>query len=296
MNTSDSIDQQIPSSGSGQTPGQMLRVARERQGIDLAALAFLLKVPVQQLQALEDDCYDAFRGPTFVRAVAQAVCRHVGIDPAPVLAALPQTSHALPARPSTLHKPMPARRQRHGWRISPQVMLVGLLMLLGSAALIWWPVLSDLWPNSEAQPAASESSMPSAQASDGQQEPVGFSVPSEVASEPMSPAASSAASVPVVMASASAAPSAPDAQTKVPAESGLQVSMQSETWVEIRDARNQIVLARRVKAGETLKPSVTGPVFVYIGRADAAQVQWRGQVLDLKPHTQNNEVRLQLKP
>ena len=296
MNTPDSIDQQLPSSGSGQTPGQMLRVARERQGMDLAALAFLLKVPVQQLQALEDDRYDVFRGPTFVRAVAQAVCRHVGIDPAPVLAALPQTSHTLGVRPSALHEPLPARRQRYGRKISPQVMLAGLLMLLVSAALIWWPSLSDLWADTEALPGASESSMPSAQASEGQQEPVGFPVPSEVASEPMSSAASSAVSVPLVLASASAVPSVPDAQTKASAESGLQVSMQTEAWVEIRDARQQIVLARRVKAGETLKPAVTGPVFVYIGRADSAQVQWRGQVLDLKPHTLNNEVRLQLKP
>lgn len=291
MNTPDSIDQQLPSSSSGQTPGQMLRLARERQGMDLAALAFLLKVPVQQLQALEDDHYDAFRGPTFVRAVAQAVCRHVGIDPAPVLAALPQTSHTLGVRSSALHEPLPARRQRYGRKISPQVMLTGLLMLLVSAALIWWPVLSDLWPDRESLPAAAESSMPSVQASEGQQEPVGFPVPSEVASEPMS-----SASVPVALASASAVSSVPDSQTKAPAESGLQVSMQSEAWVEIRDTRNQIVLARRAKAGETLKPAVTGPVFVYIGRADAAQVQWRGQVLDLKPHTQNNEVRLQLKP
>ena len=291
MNTPDSIDQQLPSSGSGQTPGQMLRVARERQGMDLAALAFLLKVPVQQLQALEDDRYDVFRGPTFVRAVAQAVCRHVGIDPAPVLAALPQTSHKLGVRSSALHEPLPARRQRYGRKISPQVMLPGLVLLRVSAALIWWPVLSDLWPDSESLPAAAESSMPSVQASEGQQEPVGFPVPSEVASEPMS-----SASVPVALASASAVSSVPDSQIKASAESGLLVSMQSEAWVEIRDARNQIVLARRVKAGETLKPAVTGPVFVYIGRADAAQVQWRGQVLDLKPYTQNNEVRLQLKP
>ena len=92
----------------------MLRVARERQGMDLAALAFLLKVPVQQLQALEDDRYDVFRGPTFVRAVAQAVCRHVGIDPAPVLAALPQTSHALPARPPAGGRGLHARRRQAG--------------------------------------------------------------------------------------------------------------------------------------------------------------------------------------
>jgi len=70
--------------------GQMLRAAREAQGLHLAMLSVNLKVSVRQLEALEADQYEAFKGATFVRALAQSVCRQLKIDPAPVLAALPQ--------------------------------------------------------------------------------------------------------------------------------------------------------------------------------------------------------------
>ena len=65
MNTPDSE----PASAAPRTPGQRLRAAREARGLHLAMLSVTLKVPVRQLEALENDQYDAFRGPAFVRAV-----------------------------------------------------------------------------------------------------------------------------------------------------------------------------------------------------------------------------------
>ena len=53
---------------------------------------------------------------------------------------------------------------------------------------------------------------------------------------------------------------------------------------------------RVVKAGEVLQLDVSAPLFVYVGHADTTELRWRGQVVDLKPHTQNNEARLQIKP
>lgn len=72
------------------TAGQMIRAARESQGIDLAAFAAMLKIPMKKLESLEDDRHDELPGATFERALAQAACRALHVDPRPVLALLPQ--------------------------------------------------------------------------------------------------------------------------------------------------------------------------------------------------------------
>ena len=74
--------------------GALLRAARERQGLHLAALAAQLKVAPRKLEALEADRYDELPDATFVRALAASMCRVLKIDPAPVLERLPQARGA----------------------------------------------------------------------------------------------------------------------------------------------------------------------------------------------------------
>ena len=70
--------------------GQLLREAREAQGLHVAALAVALKVPVKKLEALEADRLEELPDAVFVRALASSVCRALKIDPAPILEKLPQ--------------------------------------------------------------------------------------------------------------------------------------------------------------------------------------------------------------
>jgi cytoskeleton protein RodZ len=69
--------------------GQLLRDARERQGLHIAALAAAIKVAPKKLELLEADRFDALPDATFTRALAQTVCRALKIDPAAVLSLLP---------------------------------------------------------------------------------------------------------------------------------------------------------------------------------------------------------------
>ena len=70
----------------------------------------------------------------------------------------------------------------------------------------------------------------------------------------------------------------------------------ADAWVSVRDSRGEIVFKRQVKAGESVKLDISAPLFVYAGRADGMELLWRGKLVDLKPFTQNNEVRLPIKP
>ncbi|OYU60371.1 MAG: helix-turn-helix domain-containing protein, partial [Bradyrhizobium sp. PARBB1] len=79
------------STSTSQTAGALLRAAREREGLHVAALAVSIKVPVKKLEALEADRLDLLPDAVFVRALAGSVCRALKIDPVSVLDLLPSS-------------------------------------------------------------------------------------------------------------------------------------------------------------------------------------------------------------
>lgn len=285
------------------TPGGRLRAAREARGLHLAMLSVTLKVPTRQLEALENDHYDAFRGPAFVRAVAQSMCRYLGIDPAPVLAGLPQTVTSMALRPSAVeapvHQTVRARRTGAGLRVSRQVMVLGGLMLLGSAALIWWPMPTT---TDEIQAGAVEpvQALP-VEASD----PVAFASAPETSIDQAAPASapSATASVPITMAlakpaaSANLPASAPSTSLSTPVNaSDLLIVASGDTWLEVRDARGQLVVNRLLKGGETQAIDFVPPLNVVVGRAHLVRVTRGGKELDLTPYTKASTARFDIQP
>jgi cytoskeleton protein RodZ len=307
-----------------QTPGQRLRAAREAKGMHLGVLSVALKVPIRQLEALERDDYAAFKGVTFLRALAQSVCRHLGVDPVPVLSGLPASASPLASPDPTLQRFVPGAAVvrssgRAGGGLPRPVLAVAALMLAGTLALIWWPeptpahddasdAVQAAVPMGQASdmtdltalpaPAASQASTPSSS-------PVAAASAVPVASAPAStaPKSGSAAALPVVASAVSAAPSA-SAQMPVAvasatvagAQSALLLRVREDAWIEVRDGKGQMLIKRLVKAGETLKQEAQAPLFVYLGRADSTELLWQGKAVDLRPHTQNNEARIQIKP
>ena len=79
----------VPMTGEGVSRPVLLRAAREAAGLHIAALAAALKVPVRKLEALEAGRYEELPDLTFARALASSACRHLKIDPAPVLEQIP---------------------------------------------------------------------------------------------------------------------------------------------------------------------------------------------------------------
>lgn len=303
MHSSSSDSSVSPESLTVPTPGGRLRAAREAKGLHLAMLSVTLKVPTRQLEALENDQYDAFRGPAFVRAVAQSMCRHLGIDPAPVLAGLPQTATSMALRPSAVdapvHQTVRARRTGPGLRVSRQVMVLGGLMLLGSAALIWWPMPSTT-DETQAEVVEPVQALPT-EAS----EPVAFASAPEASVDQATPASapSATASVPITMvpvkpaASANLPASAPATSLSTPAHaSDLVIVASGDTWLEVRDARGQLVVNRLLKGGETQTIDFPPPLNVVVGRAHLVRVTRGGKDVDLTPYTKASTARFDIQP
>jgi cytoskeleton protein RodZ len=131
------------SAGGVLTAGQLLKAARLRSGVDLLVLSLSLKVPVGKLEALEADHHPADESPVFVRSLAAAVSRRLGVDPAPILALLPQAANYIEPHGAVRHSLITptafAQTQRPAakFRSATRWSAVGMALLI--AALIWLP-------------------------------------------------------------------------------------------------------------------------------------------------------------
>jgi cytoskeleton protein RodZ len=286
------------------TAGSILRDARQAQGLHIGALAASIKVSQKKLEALEADRFDELPDATFTRALAQTVCRSLKMDPAPVLALLPQpSSHRLEQVAEGINAPFrdrPGRREPKAWTTLASPAVWGPLLVLLAAALVYlmpqgWlasaPSFSSVAPAASA-PATVSESMPPGSAT----EPVGTGAvapseapPSAASAPPLAaPAANGAAPV-ANIAQASPAPAATSASAAV------QLRAKAASWIEVQDANAQVLLSRRLKAGETVQLDGVLPMRVKIGNAAATELVFRGQPLDLAASTRDNVSRLELK-
>jgi len=277
------------------TAGSLLRQARQAQGMHIAMLAAATKVPQRKLEALENDRFDELPDATFTRALAQTVCRTLKVDPAPVLALLPKPpGHRLEQVGEGINAPFRDRAvaaQGADWSLlgSPAVWAPLLLLLL--AAVVYF-----LPPGTVSLPTAGPASAPLAAANGGGPASAAVSSPVDTtAATPSAPAAS------VVVETVHSAPVVPDdaassAGTAAPAVAGaLQLRVNAESWVEVLDARGQILLSRLLQPGEAVGVDGAAPLKLTIGNASATQVTFRGKPVEITGITRDNVARMELK-
>lgn len=300
-----------PAAQEGPSAGTLLRQAREAAGLPLEVVAASLKVPLQKLQALEADRWDLLPDAVFARALAASICRSLKIDPATVLARLPQTAPRLSSGDQGINEPFRASQDGPGlpaWAsLSRPVVLTALALVVGALVLVLLPTLPPTGgaPESLAPvPAAPvlPSSAPAAEGETGPRvvsEPVVSGVP--VAASPASagvsvPAVPAAVAVPMAVPATTAVAAASVPAGPAAASGGvLSFSASADAWIKVTDARGAVALSKLLKPGETAVASGALPLSVVVGRADAVRVQLRGEALDLAPQTRENVARFEVK-
>lgn len=302
-----------------ETAGSLLRKARQAQGLHIAALANAIKVAPRKLELLEADRHDELPDATFIRALAQAVCRALKIDSAPVLVLLPKPSGWTPAiaapslntpfrdRPSH-SDPVPSRRWFSIAKWAP------LLVLTAAAAVYLWPTgWSDDWLDGTiVKPAAPVLQPAPAAAVDAPDASVPGPTAAEAAVEtdrdaPLFPADTASGVViiapaePVASANAADAVQAGDAVASAAAPAAgavdplIELRATAPSWVEIVDARSSVLLARVLSTGEVIRLNGVVPLRVRVGNASATDLRFRGKPVDLMASTRDNVARLELK-
>lgn len=285
------------------TAGQWLRQARTRQGLHLAMLSVALKVPVRTLELLETDRHEELPGPTFVRALASSVCRHLRLDPAEVLALLPQREQHMAAPPASLEAAVPAHRTSRRWRLDrTQLVYIALAfgMVLVIAGLLWWPSPStapsppepavSFMPPPEAvtSPASSPEAMPEPSTAGP-----ATSTAEVLPAVAPAPAGRVAAVMAVPVSGSTSLPGPSSAPSSPPA---LRLAASGESWVEVRSDDEQVLFSQVLQAGQVHEIRHPGPLRVVLGRAAVMQVQVKGQNFDLAPHTKVTVARFEVRP
>jgi cytoskeleton protein RodZ len=285
----------------GKSAGQLLREAREAQGMHVAALAVSLKVPVKKLEALEADRLHELPDAVFVRALASSVCRALKIEAAPILDKLPQLSKRL-ASQETSGVNVAFRTRADGpapsvfANLSKPVLLGVVALLLGAIVLIFLPDFASRMNG--ASSSAGTNSTNGTGVSMGNTVTVD-SVPINASNATTSTISGSAATnetptlTTLSVTPALSTPSVPSPTltisaatapvVAVPEGSIIVFTATGETWVEVREAGGKIALQRLLQAGDKVGTAGRAPLSVTVGRADQAQVTVRGQAFDLAP-------------
>ncbi len=291
-----------------ETPvGEQLRQAREARGLKIADIAQTLKLGLRQVEALEGGDWQHLPGHTFIRGFVRNYARLVQVDSAPLMA---QLDHILEKPVNNLGKqdtgpaPMPSSSSSAASRRDRQVVVVGLGLVV-IAALIYFLLPADL----SALRSSAQSLLDSVARKEAS-EPAPAAVPSAetpaqpaAANEPLFPPGATQQQVmypqvlaPAESAAPAATPNAPAAQAAEPVAAAPQLRFlfDKESWIEVRDRDNKVVFSQRLSAGAEQAVSGQGPLSLTIGFAPGVRLFWRGQPVDLAPHTKGDVARLVL--
>ena len=285
------------------TAGAWLRNARQQRGLHIAALAVMLKVPQAKLEALEADRWDELPDLTFARALATAMCRALKVDPAPVFALLPRTDdREFDVRPG-LNQPF---RERGGpvdggaLALLARPVVWGPVLLLAAAAAVYWiPAgwLPERDTTASAPAASGTVAAASAPAAEFIAAPLAASEPPSAVTvavaTPSTPAPEPVASAPLQVRDVPAPPPVARAASAV-AGVPLRITATAASWVEVVDARGQMLLSRVLSQGEQQEFSGAAPYKVRVGNVRGTRIEWRGAALNLAERSKDNVARVEL--
>ena len=278
----------IPSDGLAQTllpdsAGSLLRRAREAEGLHIAALAVVLKVPVKKIEALEADRLHELPDIVFARALASSVCRALKIASGPILALLPLSSQpklkAVETGSQASYRVKGLRSEHRVWdQLSRAYWVAIFLLVIGLAALIFWPVKPGSVMLAVSLPAVAESAVPVPPTAE-------LPLPLPVAVPPPVLDAD-----PTVGAAAKAIVAGSGSTTGI-----LLLQARGASWVEVTDAKGVVHLRKTMSQGEVQGVSGVLPMAVVLGRAGVMAVRIRDVPFDLGAVSKDNVARFEVK-
>lgn len=303
---------------SRQSPGQLLRQARERQDFTIEEVATRSRLSKSILEALERDDFLYLGEPVYARGYYRKYAAILNVPEEPLINAYQQL--AGPKRASTPQKPLllpddlgPSLHRRHRrTRRGGRWWWFALISLIVFAGLIW-----HLSSRMRSVPATLKIGLAESSAHSPQKAPAnphqGISLPASSISVMATPSTVSAPAKslknrvagaesttsstssrdPVNSIRSSSGPS--KSTNTVNADGGgtgsadaLTLFFHQTSWVRIEDSTGKILLSGLIEAGkrETLvgKP----PYSVFLGNAPGVNINYNGQNVDLKTYTKPN--------
>jgi len=304
MSEPGAVEAPVPGGESGKsTPagfGYTLAQARVRAGLSVEQAAARLRLHARQLRAIESEDLQALPAAAYISGFVRNYARELKIDPAALLEDL---NAKLKIRGLDAPAPQPGpvdgvhvpTLDDRGWR---QLVLAGIVMALVCAGLIglWMAHSRPRSGDSAAAPARAIAVPPATAAAP--EAPATAAAPSAAVTPTASDSGVSAATPPAAPVSSAGAAPAPAASPPAPlaavpagpAMSGLVLRFNERSWVEVSQPNGRVLLSRNGEAGSIELLNTAAPMILVVGRADAVQVEYRGQAVNLKPYANSNGV------
>lgn len=243
------------------SPGSVLRRAREARGQSIADAVQVIRFSAHQIEALERDDYASLPGATSVRGLVRNYAKFLKLDATPLLA---QLEPAVPLPEADVRPPTnmgEAEQPTIAERLPFNLILIGIIFVVLVLAGYWYTTLPD-----------HEDSAPSARRQ-ADSSPVVAPTPAVVAEDQ---------------------PANPGTAPAMPPFAGLRVEFDDRSWIEIRDATQKIVYVGEYPAGTRQNVEGKAPFQVWIGKASGVRLFMGERSIDLKPHTREEVARFSL--
>ena len=277
--------------------GAELASHRQARGWSVDQVASSLKLAPRQVEAIEADNHSMLPGIAVTRGFVRAYAKLLRIDATPLLAAMGAATEAiLPSNRGAAAPFSDAKRSTFGKKRSNGKLVFGLLMLGGIAlAALGFQQVGSLLPSIK-QFGLKQSEMPSRDAPNSANTDSAASSSQNAAAIPPSQEATTevtneenippnesvtpdSAEMPVdTVASIKASD-----ETASSANNLLQITINQDSWLEVRRvAGNEVLAARLVKAGTVETFEVDSPVKLTIGNVAGVEAMLRGEPMELK--------------
>ncbi|TDO99388.1 RodZ domain-containing protein [Marinomonas balearica] len=301
--------------------GKKLKMKRMSLGLDERQVATELKLPIEQVIALENNQFDYFRSSMFARGYLKSYCRLLDVDPRPILSVfdLQQASH----EPTV--KPVDKVNKQANFG-DPIVILVSVVIVAVMIFLaVWWPTLERSSPNESAEPAYQESvteqagatndsgvevMQPTQEGSTVTEAVVAGELAEEKAVEDSDIEIGLSAETKAILEEAGVDPekvakdTARDTSEPEPVlevvkpeyKDDVVMTFSADCWTEVRDSRGRILYSGVKSKGSTLKLNGSAPYRVVLGFArGVSSLKYKGEEFDFSSFISKDLARFELK-
>jgi cytoskeleton protein RodZ len=270
--------------------GALLRGRRGALQLDLVQIANRLRIRAEYLEAIESADYQRLPGLPYAIGFVRTYAAFLGLDANEMVSRFKSETDALHIR-STLNFPSPAPQGRVPGAGPLAFAVVGALVIIG--VWYWWrddidyfasripEVPERLLALTKSTPAASEAPPPADAA------------PAPITDVPPPPGEPTTPPPPVTSATTAPLPAAPapsPAATVPPAitpadnrtlggggeDARIVLKLSGDSWLEIRDANNQRVLSRLLRAGDVYRVANVPGQVMSVGNSGAVEVDVDG--------------------
>jgi cytoskeleton protein RodZ len=294
-----------------QVSWEILRNTREARGESLNDIARTLKISAHQLEALENGRFDVLPGPTFARGFLRNYARYLDVPPEPLLEGISARTPTTADLTSMLKldgNVQPAASPRPPGKMLPVVLIVLVALVLVGLAVagIYGTGIYKRWLNFQfGSPAAAPVHERTVQLPVREkpvqlkpviiklEQPVPINIAPESARDPLQAlddqmAASAGMTASVATPGSAQTPSA--TVPAVPEVATLRLSFQASALAQVRDSSGKLIFTRTGAKGNSNSVKGKPPFSVMVKQANNVRLEFNGQVVDLKGHTNRDGV------